>query len=191
MINTKKILTTLTLMGCAVFISNADALVFTFGLEAGIDTIPVAPYTESGFTVDATNEDNGIFSAALNPEYGFTSNFFAYNSPSTEATITEEFGASFSLSSIELGSFEFDPAEITLTGYFSDLSTDTLVFSNITTATVKTINWTDLTSVVITGDINIGFDNIVLNQVPEPSAFALFAGLLILVPVALKRVRKN
>jgi hypothetical protein len=173
--------------------SAAHAVVLSFenfapaGSLIGVN--PSSPYNESGFTIITKNSNSDVFDSAWtglkmtgDPTdwFGLTANnFFALNLTSPPGR--------FNLDSLLVGPGVLPNApvppilNVTFGGSQFGGGTLTSTFTGLTTATLVTLNWTDLTSFGIV-DFNaafVGVDDIDVDPVPEPSSICiLFSGII-------------
>jgi hypothetical protein len=173
------ILAALTLLLGGVGQARARFVLLTFEGVAppggGINVTPSAPFVESGFQLTPTTGESAVFDSGL---IGDSTSFFGFAAGNT-ITLTDTSAPTFSLNSLllgpsTLGSFKVD---ITLVGHISGGGTESQTFTGLTTATLETLNWTNLTSVVFTATSDSGLDNISLSDsasaAPEPASVTL------------------
>ena len=158
---------------------------------------PFEPYTEDEFIISTLANDlaTAVFdSENVNADQFFgagDSDFIAFASRDA-LTLSHEDNEVFALNSLLAGPFFTQPVDLVLNGLLSDGSSVTASFNGLTTATVINLNWNNLVSVEIAeGSFpknvdSIAIDNVVINQVPEPSC-----GLLAVLSILLVCRRRN
>lgn len=173
--------------------SHADVLDFEdFAPPGGFELLP-PPYTEDGFTLTTSVKQNaGVFDSDW-PDGSMPGNDTDYFAFSNKTTITlttgKESGTTFDLFSLLVGPFVTETADLTITGFFSDLSVETVTLQSLTTATTETLSWTDLTSVEFSSFNGTfgGLDDIVINEIPEPGSTAV---IVLMSAVVISRRRR-
>jgi hypothetical protein len=149
---------------------------------------PIDRHLEAGFLFSPITFDSAVFDAAAPVDMPGNSNssFFGWAEGNVIA-LTSESGAPFSLFDVLLGpsSLAGGPASITLVGIFVGGGTMNVTFSNLTTATLAPVNWTNLLNVEFSTTDDAAMDN-VNTVVPAPGAAAL--GLLALPLLGRRRV---
>jgi hypothetical protein len=86
--------------------------------------------------------------------------------------------APFTLSSLIIGPTTLSSTSsisMTLVGNLLGGGSLTTTFAGVSTATLETLNWANLTSVAVTTTNDAALDDIVLNPVPEPASLLLGA----------------
>lgn len=157
---------------------------------------PGGPYTESGFELTPSDSNSAVFDAAYpNASFpGDPTSWFGFAADNT-ITLTNLAATPFTLNSLLLGpsTIGTPPVDITLVGNISGGGTVTETFTGLTTATLESPNWTNLTSVVINATTDSGLDNIALNfsTVPEPSSIVTAALGLFFGTIGVCRHRRN
>ena len=92
--------------------------------------------------------------------------------------------APFTLNSLLIGPSTISSTptiSMTLLGTLSAGGTLTATFAGVSTATLETLNWANLTSVRFSATNDSALDNIVINQVPEPASLALLGAAALTV----------
>ena len=92
--------------------------------------------------------------------------------------------APFTLNSLLIGPSTISSTptiSMTLLGTLSVGGTLTATFAGVSTATLETLNWANLTSVRFSATNDSALDNIVINQVPEPASLALLGAAALTV----------
>ena len=167
-------------------VTSASALTITFEnvAPAGdlINVNPAAPYLEAGFTLTPTNGNSAVFDSAAIVDFpGDTTDFFGFNETNP---ITLSGPAPFTLNSLLLGPSTISSTptiSMTLLGTLSVGGTLTATFAGVSTATLETLNWANLTSVRFSATNDSALDNIVVNRVPEPALLALLGAAALTV----------
>jgi hypothetical protein len=135
---------------------------------------PAAPFTESGFTLTPSNGQSAVFDSAASADFpGDLTDWFGFEENNL---ITLTGPAPFSLQSVLLGPSTIASAPlttITMVGNLNGGGTLVATFAGLTTATLETLNWSNLTSVVFRATDDSGMDNITLEAVPEPTSLVL------------------
>jgi hypothetical protein len=131
-----------------------------------------------GFAVFTTaNPLSAIFdSAALSNMIGNTTDWFGF-APSNVITLSA-LGQPFGLMSLMIGPSTIGSglSDISLIGTERDGTTRSALFAQLTTATVVTLNWSNLNSVEFRASDHAGLDNVeVAAPVPEPASMLLVA----------------
>jgi len=159
-------------------VTGASALTITFEnvAPAGglVNVNVVAPYTEAGFTLTPTNLNSAVFDSAAIVDFpGDTTDFFGFGETNL---ITLSGSAPFILNSLLIGPITVSSTptvSMTLLGTLAGGGTLTTTFAGLSTATLETLDWANLTSVRFNATDDSALDNIVVNQVPEPSSLML------------------
>jgi hypothetical protein len=140
---------------------------------------PAAPYTESGFTLTPTNNQSAVFdagdTAASFP--GDPTSWFGF---AASNTITLTGLGVFNLNDLLVGASTLGSGnvDVTFLGNLAGGGTVSTTFAGLTGATLETLNWGGLSSVVITSTSDSGLDNIDAVASPEPGTWLLLgAGL--------------
>jgi hypothetical protein len=135
---------------------------------------PAAPFTEAGFTLTPTNAQSAVFdSAAFIYMPGHLTDWFGF---AENNIITLTGPAPFTLESVVLGpsgAASVLLTSITMVGNLNGGGTLVATFSALDRATLETLNWSNLTSVVFRATEDSGIDDITLNSVPEPTSLIL------------------
>ena len=166
--------------------TTASALTITFENVAPAGSVlnvnPAAPYAEAGFTLTPTNANSAVIDSANVVDFpGDTTDFFGFAEGNL---ITLSGSAPFTLNGLLVGpnTVSSTPTvSMTLLGTLSGGGTLTATFAGLSTATSETLNWANLTSVRFSATDDSGLDNIVINQVPEPSSLALLGAAALAV----------
>jgi PEP-CTERM motif len=175
----------LTFVCLLSFAHGASAATITFeGFASPGDQVinvnPGSPYSEAGFTLMPTNDESAVFDSTTGAFPGDTTDFFGFGE-SNVITLTGP--TPFSLATLLLGPSVLanDPAtaSFTLVGNLVGGGTLNAMFPNLTTATLATLNWSNLSSAVFSATDDAALDNIVVNEVPggneipEPTTVSL------------------
>lgn len=162
-----------------------------------VNVNPGAPYFEDGFTITPTDSQSAVFdAAAANSMIGNVSDWFGFAASNTPTlTLTAPTGP-FSLIDVLIGPSTIGASSIDMTiiGHIFGGGTVSSTFTSLTTATVATLNFSNLASVDFIASSDAGLDNIRLDTaaVPEPSSIAMFGvGALGLVFASRKRQQKK
>jgi uncharacterized membrane protein YuzA (DUF378 family) len=140
-----------------------------------VNVAPETPYTEAGYTITPTDNQSAVFdSAATNTMIGNFTDWFGFGETNTPM-LTLTGPGPFDLVSAMVGPSTIAsaiPISITITGNIFGSGTPlTSTFNNLTSATIATLNWSNLISVDFVATDDAGLDNITV--VPEPSATLL------------------
>jgi hypothetical protein len=159
--------------------AGADPIVIDFEdfVPSGslINVNPEEPYTEDGFTLAPTNFDSAVFdSVAVSDFPGDDTDWFGFAAGNV---ITLSGPSTFSLNSLLVGPSTIGDAltEITLVGHVVGGGSLNLTFTGLTTATMASPNWSNLSSVEFHVTSDSGIDNLNLDAVPEPASLSLIA----------------
>jgi len=141
-----------------------------------INVNPDEPYMEDGYTLTPFDASSAVF-GALGPADmpGNEDSAFLGFGPANAITITNDAGLAFNLHELLLGpnSFGTPPMNVTLVGNLEGGGSVMETFFDLDTATLASLDWSGLTSVVITATTDAAIDNIALS-VPSPAALGLF-----------------
>ena len=139
-------------------------------------------YTESGFTLTPANNQAAVFDAAY-PAASFPGDPTSWLGFAGGNTVTMTGPAPFNLDSLLIGPSSIGSGTTDFT-IFADVfggGTMTATFTGLTTATLETLNWTNLQDVQFSDTTDSAVDNITLNT-PEPGTLLLLgAGLSALI----------
>ena len=142
-----------------------------------INVSPASPYSESSFTLTPTNDRSAVFdSAAPTQMPGNSTDFFGFAESNT-ITLTRDGLMPFNLLSLDVGlsTAAINPSiTMTLIGSVNGGGSMSTQFSGISSSTTKVLNWSNLSSVVISSSDDSAIDNI--NVVPEPASILLLLG---------------
>jgi PEP-CTERM motif len=174
----KRRLCSLGIVFLALPVSHAAAVVITFeGIAPSgglINVNALAPYTEAGFTFTPLNAQSAVFDSLATVDFpGDPTDFFGF-AESNQITLTGP--VPFTLNSLLLGpstSSSTPTVSMTLVGNLLGGGMLTTTLTGLSTATLATLNWGTLTSVVISATNDSAIDNIAIVQVPEPSSLVL------------------
>lgn len=163
--------------------------------ESGSGNVsPSNPYTEFGYTFTPLNSDSDIQSGVM---FGDSTNALAFQGADGDAprflnTITMTGPAPFDVTTVMIGRFVLAPSiypttDMTITGGFTNGSSQSITFSGITDAETFSLDWNNLTSLVFSPSVDAAIDNIDVtpastSNVPEPSsvAFVIAGGMALL-----------
>lgn len=151
-----------------------------------INVAPGYPWDESGFELSSSDGSSAVFADGytLYQFPGDSTAWFGF-SGSNLITLTNLSGTPFSLISLLIGpAGEENLVNVTLVGHLSGGGIETQVFKGLTTATLESVNWSNLSSVVINTTGNAGMDNIALNSTPEPPTIVSASIALLLAIIA-------
>jgi len=172
----------LSIVLVALPVTSASAATITFEnfAPAGglVNVNVVAPYTEAGFTLTPSSVQSAVFDSAAAVDFpGDATDFFGFAEINL---ITLTGPAPFILNSLLIGpttSSSTPTVSMTLLGTLLGGGTLTATFAGLSTATLETLNWANLTSVRFSATNDSALDDIVINQVqvPEPSSLALLS----------------
>jgi hypothetical protein len=156
--------------------AEATTIAFENFAPAGglVNVNPAAPYTESGYTFAPTNSDSAVFDAAAVTDMpGDATDFFGFQENNI---ITLTFGGgAFHLTSLLIGpnTLSGGTTSMTIVGNLAGGGSLTSTFSNLTTATLAQLNWTNLSSVLFRVTDDSALDNLEVTAVPEPASLLL------------------
>lgn len=140
-----------------------------------LNVSPVAPYFEKGFALEPSNDQSAVFdiTAEVDMPGNSDSSFFGWGEGNFVNLSTED-RSTFSLADLLLGpsTISDGPVTVTLSLFFDDGSDDTLVYENLSTATLVSPNATNLIAVVFTSSDDAAMDNLNMT-VPGPAAAGL------------------
>lgn len=144
---------------------SANAAVITFG-----DSFAIAPYSEAGFVVTASNNGNGVFG----PNSVWSSYYLAIGGASTIVTVSSADNGPFNLTSLDIGSFTGDDASVTIDALVIGGRSLNSTYNSVSAPQNVVLNWSNITSFTVSGNSDVGIDNIVVtpSAVPEPGAAA-------------------
>lgn len=138
---------------------------------------PSTPYTEDGFTITPTNDQSAVFDAAAgNSMIGNNSDWFGFAESNTPTLTLPAVSGPFSLIDVLIGPSTIassTPINMTITGNIFGGGTTSTTFTNLTTATLATVNFSNLQSVDFIATDDAALDNIRAQVVPEPGTFLL------------------
>jgi hypothetical protein len=191
-----RLLQSLCIVYLALPVSKAAAVVITFEgfAPAGglVNVNPSAPYSEAGFTLTPTNAQSAVFDSAAVLDFpGDATDFLGFG----ETNVIRLTGpVPFTLNSVLMGPTTGAAAgsiAMTLVGNLSGGGTLTAMIGGLSTATVATLNWTNLASVDFRATDDSALDNITVNQVPEPASLLLLGAGAIAARVRRCRSKKG
>ena len=192
----KTITLAIILLSSFALSSQADTIMFqgvatTFSPTWVVQVTPSSPYTEDGYTFTPLNNQSAITSYAY-PSRTFPgdgTDWFGFNAGNTITMATATPGGTFSIGSLDVGPDSAAVSsngftDVTVDGYVGSTLTYTQTFTDLTTETLETLNWTGLSSFTISADYSAGMDNISTDlgpTVPEPGTMVLLGAGLIAV----------
>jgi hypothetical protein len=182
----KRVLLLAGLLGCLVAYSAATVITFDAFVSPGgsANISDTTPYTESGYTLTPVNADSAIFSATSGPVfYGRASDWFGFEE-SNPITLTGP--APFDLDSLWAGPSSIGAGTVTFTvvGNLFGGGTVSATFTDLTTATLLQLDFTNLSSVTFSATDDAGIDDITVNSgIPEPTTMLLLATGLLAISV--------
>lgn len=155
--------------------SNAALIQFEgFAPAGGVANVnPGAPYLESGFLFTPLNANSAVFDAAAVSRFpGDNTSWFGF-AGGNDITMTGP--TRFNLTSLLVGPSTIGVGNINLTliGHVFGGGTLSASFNTLTTATVESLNWINLTDVTFSVSSDAGLDNILATAVPEPGPWLL------------------
>ncbi len=176
-----------------VLASHAAAAVIGFEgvvpVGGSMNVGPTDPYSEAGFTLTPTLYASAVFDpAAGGPTLpGDATAWFGFQGGQPggpfQNLVTLTGPSQFDLASFLAGRSPLaviSAIDLSVTGYVFGGGTLTATFSGLTTATLETLNWTNLTSVVFAASGDAGLDDIsvqpsviVVSGAPEPATVLL------------------
>lgn len=176
----------------------AQAVTLTFegvaspGPESAVINVnPDSPYREAGFTLTPSNDQSAVFDASADTKMpGNATDWFGFGESNQPALTLTSGGGAFNLEGLRLGpnSIGSLTASITLQGIQIGGGTLTETFTDLTTATDVSLNWSQLTQVVFIASDDAGLDDLRVTAVPEPGSWALVAvGILLVGGIAGRR----
>lgn len=138
---------------------------------------PAAPYEESGFTITPTDGESAVFDSAFSTTMiGNDTDWFGFGESNTPSLTLTSSSLPFNLVSLLAGPNTLASGpEIDLVIIGTPVEGDpvTVSFPSLSTATLLSPNWTNLTRVDFTSSDDAGIDDIDVTVVPEPSTFLL------------------
>jgi len=177
----KRLVPVLAISLLALSVGNADGALITFENFAPpgglVNVNPAQPYSEAGFTLMPTNNQSAVFdSAAASDMPGNLTDWFGF-AESNLITLTVTGGAiPFNLASLLIGPSTISSTptiSMTITGNVFGGGSLVATFAGLSTATLATLNWSNLASVVFSASNDAGLDNIDVTPVPEPASLLL------------------
>lgn len=178
----KRLIWILTLCFSILPFTTANAVLIDFegfapaGSSINIPT--VSPYMEDGFTITPTNNLSAVFdSAAPFTMFGNNTDWFGFNESNIPSLTLTAGGMSFNLIDVLIGpsnAASVIPINMTIVGNFFGGGTVSSTFTNLNTATLATLNWSNLASVDFRTTDDAGLDNIRV-AVPEPTTLVLLS----------------
>lgn len=153
-----------------------------------LNVSPAEPYAENGFTITPSNADSAVFDTTSSVSMpGNDTSFLGFSGTnSLVLTVSSGPGNVFNLLGLDAGVISLsEPQDITLTIAGSQAGGGTLSFTSdpLSTLTILTLNWTDLTKVTFSANDDAGLDNInvsasEISVVPLPAALPLLLAAL-------------
>lgn len=165
-----------------LFAGSANAALIDFeGVSASggvVEITPITPYIEDEFTLTPSNNESAIFDAAAGPMMpGNSTDWFGFAESNTLTLTLTSTSGTFDLLSVLIGptTIASSPAiDILISGSLFAGGTLTSNFTNLSSATIANLGWSNLSSVSFTTSDDAGIDNInVTTSVPEPASLAL------------------
>ena len=171
---------------CSLAVSSQAAVLTFEGVAPPggvVNVSPTTPYHEAGFTLTPSDANSAVFAADAPFMFpGDNTAWFGFAGADTTGTIITLTGpVPFDLDSALLGPSTIGTGRVNLTvvGNVVGGGTKTVTFTGLTTATLETINFTNLQSATFTATSDAAMDNVSLNVIPEPGGVFLFGGGLI------------
>lgn len=161
-----------------------------FASANGLTNIaPINPYVEAGFRLTPFSDQSAVFDAAVSTDMpGNLTDWFGF-AEGNPITLEQLSGEPFNLVSLLLGPSTLassPPITVILAGTVADGGGAlTSTHPGLTTATLATLNWTNLESVLITATNDAGID--ILEVVPVPEPASLFLAFCCCSPFVLRR----
>jgi hypothetical protein len=161
------------------FETRAATLAFeNFAPAGGLTNIPPSnSYVESGFRLTPFTAQSAVFDAtAVGDMPGNLTDWFGF-AEGNPITLQQISGAPFNLASLIMGPSTAtvgSPTTVILAGTLANGGgAVTSTHPGLTTATLATLNWTNLESVLITATNDAGIDNLEVVAIPEPTALVV------------------
>jgi hypothetical protein len=170
-------LATASVLGLLAGSLKADIITFEGAAPTGgvLNVSPATPYKEDGFTFTPSNSSSAVFDAGdLSKFPGDTTSWFGFADGNL---ITMTGPAPFNLNSLLIGPSTIGIGTIneTITADVFGGGTLSATFSGLTTATLETLNWKNLTDVKFSVTSDAGMDNLSVSagSIPEPGSLLL------------------
>jgi hypothetical protein len=138
-----------------------------------VNVSPATPYSEAGYTLASANGSSAVFDATATSDMpGNATSWFGFAESNT-ITLRHSTGRPFDLIQLLLGPSTIaasSPMSVTLTGTTAGGGSLSGTHFGLSTATLATPNWKNLTQIVFTASDDAGLDDITVALVPEPAA---------------------
>lgn len=187
----KRLILLAGLLVCWVACAAATVIAFEgFVAPESLENVnPSSPYTEAGFTFTPSNSDAAVFSATAGSVfYGRASDWLGFAEGNT---ITLTGPAPFDLESMWAGPSSIGGGTISFTvvGQLFGGGTVSATFTDLTTATLLELGFSNLSSVTFSATDDAGIDDVTVNSsIPEPGSLLLMATGLLAIGVLRHRI---